>query len=326
MKAILCQAHGLPASLSFSQIPVPAFGPDDVLIQVKACGVNYPDVLMIQNKYQFKPPMPFSPGGEVAGVVANVGENVKHIKVGDRVVALCGWGGFAEYVVVRAARVFQIPATLGYIQAAGTLYTYGTSYHALKDRAQLEAGETLLVLGAAGGVGLAAVELGKLMGARVIAAASSAEKLEACNEKGATLVINYSTEDLKACVKEFTHDKGADVVFDPVGGSLAEPALRSIAWRGRYLVVGFASGTIPSFPANLPLLKGASIVGVFWGSFSEREPKLNQQNLAQLTQWINSGKIKQHIFKTYPLESAPQALQDLLDRQVIGKAVVQISD
>lgn len=326
MKAILCRAYGLPSSLSLSETPVPAVGADDVLIQVKACGVNFPDLLIIQNKYQFKPPLPFSPGGEVAGVVAHVGVNVKHIKTGDRVVALCGWGGFAEFVAVRSARVFQIPPTLDYLQAAGTLYTYGTAYHALKDRAQLEAGETLLVLGAAGGVGLAAVELGKLMGARVIAAASSAEKLEACKEKGATFVINYSMDDLKDRVKEFTQDKGADIVFDPVGGLLAEPALRSIAWRGRYLVVGFASGTIPSFPANLPLLKGASIVGVFWGSFSEREPKLNQQNLAQLTAWINSGKIRQHISKTYPLKSAPQALQDLLDRQVIGKAVVQISD
>lgn len=326
MKAIQCQIHGLPESLLFVDVQVPSIDASEVLIQVKACGVNFPDVLIIQNKYQFKPALPFSPGGEVSGVIAAVGENVKHLKVGDRVIALCGWGGFAEYVAVKSSRVFPMPDGLDFIHAAGTLYTYGTSYHALKDRAQLKDGETLLVLGAAGGVGLAAVELGKVMGATVIAAASKEDKLSICKEKGADYVINYSKEELRTRIKEITQDKGVDVVYDAVGGSLAESALRSIAWKGRYLVVGFTSGEIPSFPANLALLKGASIVGVFWGSFAEREPKQSVQNFAELVAWIKEGKINQHIHKIYSLQQAPQALQDLIDRKVIGKAVVRISE
>jgi len=326
MKAIQCKVHGLPDSLQFVDVQVPSIDASDVLIQVKACGVNFPDVLIIQNKYQFKPTLPFSPGGEVSGVIAAVGENVKHLKVGDRVVALCGWGGFAEYVAVKSSRVFLMPDGLDFIHAACTLYTYGTSYHALKDRAQLKDGETLLVLGAAGGVGLAAVELGKVMGATVIAAASTEDKLSTCKEKGADYGINYSKEDLRTRIKEITEDKGVDVVYDAVGGSLAESALRSIAWKGRYLVVGFTSGEIPSFPANLALLKGASIVGVFWGSFAEREPKQSVQNFAELVAWIKEGKINQHIHKIYSLQQAPQALQDLIDRKVIGKAVVRISE
>lgn len=326
MKAIQCQVHGLPESLLFVDVQVPSIDAREVLIQVKACGVNFPDVLIIQNKYQFKPTLPFSPGGEVSGVIAAVGENVKHLKVGDRVVALSGWGGFAEYVAIKSSRVFPMPDGLDFIHAACTLYTYGTSYHALKDRAQLKAGETLLVLGAAGGVGLAAVELGKVMGATVIAAASTENKLCICKEKGADYVINYSKEDLRTRIKEITEDKGVDVVYDAVGGSLAESALRSIAWKGRYLVVGFTSGEIPSFPANLALLKGASIVGVFWGSFAEREPKQSVQNFAELVAWIKEGKINQHIHKIYSLQQAPQALQDLIDRKVIGKAVVRISE
>ncbi len=326
MKAIQCQVHGLPESLLLVDVQVPSIDASEVLIQVKACGVNFPDVLIIQNKYQFKPALPFSPGGEVSGVITAVGENVKHLKVGDRVVALCGWGGFAEYVAVKSSRVFPMPDVLDFIHAACTLYTYGTSYHALKDRAQLKAGETLLVLGAAGGVGLAAVELGKVMGATVIAAASTEDRLSICKEKGADYVINYSKEDLRTRIKEITEDKGVDVVYDAVGGSIAESALRSIAWKGRYLVVGFTSGEIPSFPANLVLLKGASIVGVFWGSFAEREPKQSGQNFAELVVWIKEGKINQHIHKIYSLQQAPQALQDLIDRKVIGKAVVRISE
>jgi len=326
MKAIQCQVHGLPESLLFVDVQVPSIDAREVLIQVKACGVNFPDVLIIQNKYQFKPTLPFSPGGEVSGVIAAVGENVKHLKVGDRVVALSGWGGFAEYVAIKSSRVFPMPDGLDFIHAACTLYTYGTSYHALKDRAQLKDGETLLVLGAAGGVGLAAVELGKVMGATVIAAASTEDKLSICKEKGADYVINYSKEDLRRRIKEITEDKGVDVVYDAVGGSLAESALRSIAWKGRYLVVGFTSGEIPSFPANLALLKGASIVGVFWGSFAERDPKQSVQNFAELVAWIKEGKINQHIHKIYSLQQAPQALQDLIDRKVIGKAVVRISE
>lgn len=325
MKAIQCHQYGLPDTLVLVETELPSIGTNEVLIQVKACGVNFPDVLIIQNKYQFKPTLPFSPGGEVSGVIAEVGENVKHLKKGDNVVALCGWGGFAEYVSVKSSRVFKMPEGMDFIHAGCTLYTYGTSYHALKDRAILKAGETLLVLGAAGGVGLAAVELGKVMGATVIAAASTDAKLTVCKEKGADHLINYSTQDLRARIKEVTNDKGVDVVYDPIGGSLAEQALRSVAWKGRYLVVGFASGIIPSFAANLPLLKGASIVGVFWGSFAEREPKQSAQNFTDLVSWIKEGKIQQHIDKIYKLEEGPQALQDLIDRKVKGKAVVKVT-
>ena len=326
MKAILCKEFGMPDSLQLTETPAPTIGPGDVLIQVKACGVNFPDVLIIQNKYQMKPALPFSPGGEVSGEVVVVGEKVKHLKVGDRVVALSGYGGFAEQIAVSAMRVFPIPPTMDFINASCTLYAYGTSYHALKDRAQLKPGEVVLVLGAAGGVGLAAIELAKVMGATVIAAASSPEKLSVCREKGAEFLIDYSKEDLKARVKEITNDKGVDVVYDPIGGPLAEVALRSMAWKGRYLVVGFAAGNIPLFPANLPLLKGCSIVGVFWGSFAEREAQQSLQNFGELLAWINAGKIKQHIHKVYSLEEAPKALQDLIDRKVKGKAVVKVGN
>ncbi len=324
MKAVVCKAFGIPESLVIEEISSPIAKPDEVVINVFACGVNFPDLLIIQNKYQFKPELPFSPGGEVSGIIESVGEKVKHLKPGDRVVALCGWGGFAEQVVVKANRVFPMPPGMDFINGACTLYTYGTSYHALKDRAQLKFGETLLVLGAAGGVGLAAVELGKVMGATVIAAASSQKKLNTCKEKGADHLVNYSEEDLRARLKEITKEKGVDVIYDAVGGKLAEQALRSIAWKGRYLVVGFTTGEIPQFPANLPLLKGCSIMGVFWGSFAEREPQQSLQNLGELLSWMKSGKIKQHIHKVYSLEAAPQALEDLMNRKVIGKAVVKI--
>ncbi len=326
MNAILCSEHGFPDKLRLAQSPDPSPGPDEVLIQVRACGVNFPDLLMIQNKYQFKPPLPFSPGGEVSGDIISVGNNVSHLKPGDRVVALCGWGGFAERVVVKASRVFVMPGDMDYITGASTLYTYGTAYHALKDRAQLKKGETVLVLGASGGVGLAAVELAGLMGATVVAAASSQEKLEVCAEKGAAHLINYSNEDLRARIKDITLESGVDVVCDPVGGDLANEALRSMAWRGRYLVVGFASGTIPSFQANLPLLKGCSIMGVFWGSFAEREPQLSIQNTSELIGFIRSGLIQQRIHKVYKLEESPAALNDLMNRAVTGKAVIKVGD
>lgn len=324
MKAVLCKEFGLPNALLLTETPTPTIDANEVLINVRACGVNFPDVLIIQNKYQFKPELPFSPGGEVAGEIAALGEKIKNLRVGDRVVALSGVGGCAEQVAVKGNRVFPMPPGMDFIHGACTLYTYGTSYHALKDRANLKPGETLLVLGAAGGVGLAAVELGKVMGATVIAAASSPEKLEVCREKGADRLIDYSKEDLRTRLKEITNEKGVDVVYDPVGGVLAEAALRSVAWRGRYLVVGFAAGTIPQFPGNLPLLKGCSIVGVFWGNFAEREPQLSLQNFGELLAWIKSGKIKQHIHKIYSLEEAPSALQDLMDRKVKGKAVVKV--
>ncbi|MDF2156579.1 NADPH:quinone oxidoreductase family protein [Algoriphagus sp. CAU 1675] len=322
MKAIICEQYGLPETLKFGELPDPVLGPDQVLIQVEACGVNFPDVLIIQNKYQFRPELPFSPGGEVAGKIIALGENVDKFQIGDPVLALCGWGGFAEKVAVDQDRVFLLPKGLKAEEAASTLYTYATAYHALKDRALLKAGERLLVLGAAGGVGLAAVELGKLMDAKVIAAASSEEKLALCRQKGADLMINYESEDLKTRIKELSHGKGVDVIFDPVGGKYTEPALRGIAWQGRYLIVGFAGGDIPKIPMNLPLLKGCSIIGVFWGQFSRLEPKANRENIDQLAGWIKEGKIKQHIGKEYRLEEVPEALQALLERKMLGKGVV----
>lgn len=326
MKALLCQQYGLPETLVYTETPSPVPAEKEVLITVKACGVNFPDALVIQNKYQFKPPLPFSPGGEVSGVVTAVGDRVTHLQPGDRVLALCGWGGFAEEVVVDSRKVFPIPAAMDHITAASTLYNYGTAYHALLDRANLQPGETLLVLGAAGGVGIAAVELARLMGATVIAAASSEEKLALCKTKGADHLINYSVEDLRTRIKEITGDKGVDVVYDPIGGSLAEQALRSTAWKGRYLVVGFASGQIPQLPFNLPLLKGCAIIGVFWGSFAEKEPAKSRQNLGQLLQWLQQGKIRQHIHRIYQLEEAAESIRDLIDRKIKGKAVVKVGN
>lgn len=324
MKAILCTEYGEPERLRYAKVPEPMAGEMEVVIQVKACAVNFPDVLIIQNKYQFKPELPFSPGGEVSGVIENVGPGVRHFQKGQRVLALCGWGGFAEKVKVGVDRVFPIPPFMDYITASSTLYTFGTAYHALKDRAQIKEGETLLVLGASGGVGLAAVELGKIMGATVIAAASTKEKLSLCLEKGARHLINYEEEDLKEKIKILTSGRGVDVVLDVVGDKYAEPALRSMAWKGRYLVVGFAAGEIPKLPFNLALLKGCSVMGVFWGRFSTEEPKQNQQNIMELVGMIHSGKINQHIHKVYSLEEAPQALRDMIDRKVVGKAVVKV--
>lgn len=324
MKAIICELYGLPDSLVYKEVENPLAGEKEVVIEVAACAVNFPDVLIIQNKYQFKPELPFSPGGEVSGVIKSVGAQVKHLKVGQRVLALCGWGGFAEEVKVSADRVFPIPPFMDDVTAASTLYTFGTSYFALKNRAQLKSGETLLVLGASGGVGLAAVELGKVMGATVIAAASSVDKLTICQEKGADHLINYETEDLKERIKELTQGKGVDVVLDVVGDRFAEPALRSMAWKGRYLVVGFAAGEIPKFPLNLILLKGCSVMGVFWGRFSTEEAQASQQNLMELVGMIQAGKISQHIHQLYSLEESPKALQEMMDRKVVGKAVVVV--
>jgi len=292
------------------------------VVAVDACGVNFPDLLIIQDQYQFKPERPFAPGGEVAGTVLEAGEGVGHLKPGTRVLALCGWGGFADQAVVAANRVFPIPDQLDSVTAATTLYTYGTALHALQDRAALQEKEKVLVLGAAGGVGLAAVELATVMGATVIAAASTDEKLAVCREKGATHTINYTEENLRERMKEIVGKKGVDVVVDPVGGPFAEAALRSMAWEGRYLVIGFAAGDIPQLPFNLPLLKGCSVTGVFWGSFAEKNPGQNLQNLMQLMQWMQSGKIRQKIHGQYTLEEAPQALQDMAERKVQGKAVV----
>ena len=325
MKAILCKSFGLPDTLTLEDIPSPVPGPDEVLIQVKACSLNFPDTLTIRNMYQFKPPLPFSPGSEASGVVKVVGGNVTHLKTGDRVFTYGTHGGLAEERIAEARTTIPLPDGMDFVTGASTMYAFGTSYHALKDRAQLKAGETLLVLGAAGGVGLAAVELGKRMGATVIAAASTDEKLAVCQQKGATYLINYSTDDLRERIKEITQGKGVDVVYDPVGDKWAEPAIRSLAWRGRYLVVGFAGGEIPKIPLNLALLKGSSLVGVFWGMFAQKEPALNQQNMQEIATWAMQGKISPHISKLYSLAEAPQALTDMMERRIIGKAVVVVS-
>ena len=322
MKAVLCKEYGPPESLVIEDIASPTAGRGQVVVSVKACGVNFPDTLIIQGKYQFKPAMPFSPGSEVSGIVKEVGEGVDTVQVSDHVIAFTGWGGFAEEVVTEASKLITLPGDIDFVTAAAFTLVYGTAHHALKDRAQIKAGETLLVLGAAGGVGLASVELGKVMGARVIAAASSAEKLAVCKQHGADELINYTTEDLRERIKALTGGNGVDVIIDPLGGAYSEPALRSIAWKGRFLVIGFATGDIPRIPLNLALLKGCSIVGVFWGSFTEREPEHNQENLHELLSWLAQGKLKPHISETYPLEGAAQALNDVLNRKVKGKAVL----
>jgi NADPH2:quinone reductase len=300
---------------------VPAAG--QVAIRVEAAGVNFPDVLIIQNKYQFKPELPFTPGSELAGVITAVGEGVTNLKVGDKVLAFVSQGAFAQQIAVPAQAVMPMPPGLDFDTAAAVTLTYGTSHHAVVDRAQLKAGETMLVLGAAGGVGLAAIEIGKALGARVIAAASTDEKLAVCREHGADATINYTTQDLREAIKAETGGKGPDVIYDPVGGVYAEPAFRSIGWRGRYLVVGFANGEIPKLPLNLALLKGASLVGVFWGEFARREPKVNAAAMRELMEWMAQGKIKPHISGRYALADTPKALNDMAARKVTGKVVIQ---
>lgn len=326
MKAVLCKAYGPPESLVLEEVEPLKPGPGQVVIGVKACGVNFPDTLIIEGKYQFKPEMPFSPGGEVAGVVKAIGEGVTGVKVGERMIAFTGWGGFAEEALVEAAKLIPIPDGMDFTTASAFVMVYGTSHYALKDRAKLQPGETLLVLGAAGGVGLAAVELGKIMGAHVIAAASSDEKLAICREHGADECINYSSEDLKERIKTLTRGRGVDVIYDPVGGNYSEAALRGMAWEGRHLVIGFAAGDIPRIPLNLALLKGCSIVGVFWGSFTARDPQRNQEHLRELATWFQEGKIKPHISATYALARAADALNDLLTRKVMGKAVLLVDE
>jgi NADPH2:quinone reductase len=313
----------LPDSLVVEALPALTAGAGEVVIEVKAAGVNFPDVLIVQGKYQVKPALPFTPGSELAGVVSQVGEGVPHIKVGDKVIAFVAQGAFAEQAVASAAAVMPMPPGMDFDTAAAITLTYGTSHHAVVDRAALKPGETLLVLGAAGGVGLAAIEIGKALGATVIACASSEEKLAVCREHGADVTINYSTQDLREAIKAATGGKGPDVIYDPVGGEYAEPAFRSIAWRGRYLVVGFANGEIPKLPLNLTLLKGASLVGVFWGEFAKREPKANQTAMRQLLGWLQEGKIRPHISGRYALEDTAQALNDMAARKVTGKVVIQ---
>jgi len=324
MKAVLCKQHGLPDTLVVEDIPSLTPAPGQVIVNMKAAGVNFPDTLIIQGKYQMKPALPFSPGTELAGVVKAVGAGVKHLQPGDAVIAYADWGGYAEEVAVEARACIPLPPGVEFKVGAAFMMTYGTSYHALKDRGRVQAGETLLVLGAAGGVGSAAVELGKLMGARVIAAASTDDKLEACRQLGADATINYSSEDLRGAVKRITGGKGVDVICDPVGGKYSEPALRGLARRGRHLVIGFAAGEIPKIPLNLPLLKGGAILGVSWGNFSTAELKKDRANIARLAQWIVEGRIKPLVSSIYPLARAGDALADLAARKVQGKAVLVV--
>lgn len=322
MRAVMCEAFGPPETLVLKEVADPEPGKGQVRIAIEAVGVNFPDTLIIENKYQFKPELPFAPGGEVAGVVDKIGEGVTNAKVGDKVMAMTLHGGFAEKIVVDAKALLTRPDGMpGDIAAAFTM-TYGTSMHALKQRANLQAGETLLVLGAGGGVGLAAVEIGKQMGATVIAAASSAEKLAAAKAGGADHLINYAEEDLRARLKEITGGNGVDVFYDPVGGDMFEKALRSTAWGGRGLVVGFAAGDIPKVPINIALLKGCAIVGVFWGAFRLRQTAEDNANFEQLFAWYKAGKLKPHVTQTFPLERAAEALNLLKNRQAVGKVVV----
>lgn len=321
MKAVLCETLGPPETLQFKETPTPEPGAGEVRLKVRAVGVNFPDVLIVQGLYQFKPPLPFSPGGEASGIVDAVGEGVTHLKAGDRAFAMTGHGAMAEYLVAPANRVVPMPEGMPFDVAAGFTLTYGTSHHALKQRARLKAGETLLVLGAAGGVGLAAIELGKLAGAKVVAAASTEEKLALCRQYGADETINYSTEDLREGIKR-TCGRGPDVIYDPVGDKYAEPAFRSIGWNGRYLIVGFAGGEIPKLPLNLALVKGASLVGVFWGAFTAAEPKANAENMRELLDWYAAGKIKPHISKSFPLSEGAAAIRWMADRKATGKVVL----
>jgi NADPH2:quinone reductase len=322
MRAVVCNAYGPPESLVVAEFELLTPGRGQVVISVKACGVNFPDTLIIQGLYQFKPSPPFSPGSEVAGIVKSVGAGVEHVRPGDRVISIAPYGGFAEEMVAEAAAVIPMPDEMDFDVAASFVMTYGTDFYALKDRARLQPGETLLALGAAGGIGLAAVELGKAMGARVIAAASSEEKLAICRQHGADATINYVSEDLKERIKSLTNGQGVDVVVDPVGGGYSEPALRGMAWNGRFLVIGFTTGEIPRIPLNLTLLKGCSIVGVFWGSFNARDPQHSQENLRELLGWLQEGKLRPLISARYPLEQAADALNDITHRRVTGKVVL----
>ncbi len=324
MKAIRCNVYGPPSTLTLEEMKPLKPKENEVVVQVKACGINFPDTLIIQGLYQFKPELPFTPGSDISGIVKEVGDHVKHLKKGDAVFGFVPFGALAEEVVVPSNACFQKPREMDFQVAASFMMAYGTSYHALKDRAKLQEGETLLVLGASGGVGLAAVELGKLMGAKVIAAASSEEKLALCKEYGADLTINYTKDDLKSTIKELTNNKGVDVIYDPVGGEYSEAAFRGMAWNGRLLVVGFTTGTIPKIPLNLPLLKGASIVGVFWGGFAMGNPKANMNNIKDLMEWHKAGKLKPHIHKVYELKDTAKALEEMMDRKVKGKLVIQI--
>lgn len=333
MKALLSKAVGGPETLVLEDVAEPAAKPGFAVVEVKAVGVNFPDTLIIEDKYQFKPERPFSPGGEISGIVKSVGEGVTHVKPGDRVLGNTGWGGMAEQIVLEGARLVKIPDSMPFDDAAAFIMTYGTSWHALKDRANLRPGQSLLVLGAAGGVGLAAVELGKAMGAKVIAAASSQEKVDLCLSRGAASGVVYpkgpfdrdGQKALGALFKDATGPNGADVIYDAIGDAYAEPALRAIAWEGKYLVVGFAAGEIPRIPLNLALLKGCEIVGVFWGAWVGKNPKKHQESVAELLKMYADGKIKPHISERFPLAEASKAITHLASRKAMGKVVVTVA-
>ena len=322
MHAWLCENPTGVDALVWKELPTPVPGAGEVLIEIKAASLNFPDLLIVQNKYQMKPPLPFVPGSEYAGVVRAVGSSVTHLQVGQHVACLSGTGGFATHTIAPAALCMPLPDGFGFVDAAAFIMIYATSHHALADRAQLKPGETVLVLGAAGGVGTSAIQIAKALGARVIAAASTDEKCALCISIGADASINYSQQDLREGIKQLTSGKGPDVIYDPVGGTMAEPAFRSIAWRGRYLVVGFAGGAIPSLPLNLTLLKGASIVGVFWGGFAKNEPTANARAMTELALWYGQGKIKPVIDSTLPMAELKAAYARMGSRSVMGKLVM----
>ena len=322
MKAVLCRQFGPPESLVVEELPSPRPGPGEVVVSVKAASVNFPDVLIIQNKYQVKPPLPFSPGSELAGVIKEVGEGVKNAKPGDRVIAFASYGAFAEECLVPAPRLVPMPAGMDFPTAASFLLTYGTSHHALCNRAATTPGETLLVLGAAGGVGIAAIEIGKVLGLRVVACASTEDKLAVCRQHGADETINYAAEDLREGIKRASGGKGVDVIYDAVGGAYAEAALRSSNWRARFLVIGFASGEIPKIALNLPLLMERSIVGVYWGEWTRRTPAEFAAAVKELGEWFAQGKLKPHVSATFPLGKAAEALRMLAERRAKGKVVI----
>jgi NADPH2:quinone reductase len=332
MKALLSKQVGGPETLVLEEVPSPEARSGFAVVEVKAVGVNFPDVLIIEDKYQFKPARPFAPGGEIAGIVKSVGEGVTNVKPGDRVLGNTGWGGMAEELALEAARLVRIPDSMPWDEAAAFIMTYGTSWHALKDRAGLKPGQTLLVLGAAGGVGLAAVELGHAMGAKVIAAASSQEKVDLCKKHGADAGVVYGRgpfdrdgqKQLAQLFKDACGPNGADVIYDAVGGDYAEPALRSIAWEGKYLVVGFAAGDIPRIPLNLALLKGCDIVGVFWGAWVGKNPKLHHESVAELLKMYEAGQIKPFVSERFPLSKAADAITHLASRKAMGKVVVTV--
>lgn len=322
MQAWLCENPVGVDALNWKELPTPQPGPGQVLIRIQAASLNFPDLLIVQNKYQMKPELPFVPGSEYAGTIEAVGEDVKHLVVGQTVACLSGTGGFATHTLAPSKLCLPLPDGFSATDGAAFIMTYATSHHALVDRAQLKTGETVLILGAAGGVGTAAIQIAKAMGAKVIAAASTDEKCALCSSLGADETINYSQQNLREALKELTQGRGPDVIYDPVGGELAEPAFRSIAWRGRYLVVGFAGGPIPSLPLNLPLLKGASLVGVFWGDFARREPKANAAMMVELSQWYAQGKIKPVIDRTLPMSELKAAYTLMGSRSVKGKLVM----